>query len=76
MATPIFVEGCAARPDLKRQAYLLGSRVVTMPCGARSICFDRHVLCQPVEYVGPMPADRLSTVGALLRESSEDCEAE
>jgi hypothetical protein len=38
--------------------------------------FYRHVRRQPFENISPMPADRLSTVGALLRKSPEDCEAE
>ena len=41
-----------------------------------AVAVDGYVLRQPVEHVGSMPADRLSTVRALLRESSEDRESE
>lgn len=37
---------------------------------------DRHVLREPVEDVGPMPADGFAAMCALLWESSEDREAE
>jgi len=71
MAAPRVVEGVVARPDIQRQAVLTGSRVITTARDARSTCFDRDVLRQPVEIVGPIPVDRLPTVVALLRESSE-----
>jgi hypothetical protein len=36
-----------------------------------AVVFDCHVLCQPVEHVGPMPADRFPAMSALLRKASQ-----
>ena len=61
---------------VERQASLTWDRVPTTSQSLALVGFYRHVLCQPVEHVGSMPADRPPTVRALLRESSEDRESE
>ena len=66
----------ARRPDFKWKARLTGSR---MPTGARGLSgfrFYRHVLRQPVENVGTMPADRFTAVSASLRKAAQACETE
>ena len=69
-------EGALRRMRLEWKAGLSRSGGSTSACLARVVVFDFHGPSQPVENVGPMPADRLSAVGALLRESSEYREAE
>ena len=61
---------------VERQASLTWDRVPTTSRSWALVDFYRHVLRQPVEHIGPMPADGFAAVCALLREASEDCEAE
>ena len=65
-----------SRVFAQRQARLArSSRATSSRLGIVAV-FDRNVLRQPIEHVGPMPADRLSAVSALLRESPENRESE
>ncbi len=69
-------EGALRRIRLEWKAGLSRSGGSTSACLARVVVFDFHGPRQPVENVRPVPADRLSAVSALLRESSEYREAE
>ncbi len=71
-----FAGRSAGSSDIERKATLVGARRPTVSRSGSEVGFDRYVLCEPVENVGPMPADRLATVSALLRESSEDRQAQ
>lgn len=62
---------CAPRADLEWKASLAGARVATRLRNRRVVRLDRHVLCQPVEYVGSMPSDWFATVGSPLRKLTE-----
>lgn len=61
----------ARRADLERKAGLAGARLSARSRSRRSVGLNRHVLRQPVEYVGTMPADRFATVSSPLGELSE-----
>lgn len=76
MATMRSPSDVGSRSRLQREAPLVRSRGSAGLRADFAFVVNRDVLRQPVEYVGPMPAHRLSTVRALLRESSEDRESE
>jgi len=61
----------ARRADLERKAGLAGARLSARSRSRRSVGLNRHVLRQPVEYVGTMPADWFATVSSPLGELSE-----
>jgi hypothetical protein len=61
----------AGRSDPERKANLAGSCLPTVLGFRRAVGFDRHVLGQPVEHVGSVPANGLSTMSAPLGELSE-----
>lgn len=69
-------DGMESRVCFQWQARLTGSSRSTSSWLGCAGVLDRHVLREPVEHIGPMPADRLSAVSALLRESPENREAE
>jgi hypothetical protein len=66
MATMRRAVQSSCRAYFERKARLAGPLVPTTACLSWAFWFYRHVLGQPVEYVGAVPADGLATVSAPL----------
>jgi hypothetical protein len=65
-----------SRSYIQREASLARSGGPAISRVDFAVVFDRHVLRQPVENVGPMPADWLSAVSALLRKAAQHRQTE
>ncbi len=70
-----FTARSAGRGDFERKANVPGSCLPTGPGFRSAVRFDRHVLCQPGEHVGAMPANRFAATGSSLRESPQASQA-